>query len=130
MAGSGVTKRYHAMAIRCAKLAAQGWTHRAIADMVQKKPEQIKGLIVLGERLQCAPPKKTLGGDVNKYTLYWLTGDRQVVTGPDPAIAMTMAGIGGGALGALDFYASGDDHSYEWDKVKRKWMPLPSPPKT
>jgi hypothetical protein len=40
------------LATRCAKLAAQGWTHRAIAEQVGKKPEQIKSLILLGERLK------------------------------------------------------------------------------
>jgi DNA-binding CsgD family transcriptional regulator len=37
--------------MRCAKLAAQGLTHRNIAEAVGKKPEQIKALILRGERL-------------------------------------------------------------------------------
>lgn len=59
---------------------------------------------------------------MNTYTLYWLTGDRQIVRGNDPAQAMTLAGIGNGALPALDFYAAGDDHDYEWDTKNRKWI--------
>ena len=51
MSGSGARKRKQVLAIRCAKLAAQGWTHRTIAETVGKQPEQIKGLIVLGEHL-------------------------------------------------------------------------------
>jgi len=51
MSGSGARKRQRLEAIRAAKLAAQGWTHRNIAEMLEKRPEQIKNLIVLGERL-------------------------------------------------------------------------------
>ena len=49
--GSGARKRNHVLALRCAKLAEQKWTHRAIAEAVGKKPEQIKTLVLLGERL-------------------------------------------------------------------------------
>ena len=52
MSGSGARKRQHALAARCAKLAAQGWTTRNIAEAVERKPEQIKALILLGERIQ------------------------------------------------------------------------------
>ena len=50
--GIGADKRSQALAIRCAKLAAQNWTHRNIAELVGKRPEQIKALILLGQRLQ------------------------------------------------------------------------------
>lgn len=53
---SGGVKRNHALAVRCAKLAAQGWTHRNIAETVGKRPEQIKALILLGERLMQVKP--------------------------------------------------------------------------
>jgi len=56
------------------------------------------------------------------YTLYWLTGKREVVKGKDVAQAMTLAGYGGGAVGALDFYASGNDNQYSWDAEKRDWV--------
>lgn len=52
MSGSGAEKRNQALAMRVANLAAQGLTHRAIADLVGKRPEQIKALIELGERLK------------------------------------------------------------------------------
>ena len=52
MSGSGAIKRSHAIALRCAKLAAQGWTYRNIAEAVGKRPEQIKSLVLLGERLK------------------------------------------------------------------------------
>jgi hypothetical protein len=51
MSGSGAQKRSQALARQVAKLAEQGWTHRAIAEHVGKRPEQIKALILKGERL-------------------------------------------------------------------------------
>ncbi len=51
MSGHGAHQRNQALAIQCAKLAAQGWTHRNIAEAVGKKPEQIKALILKGERI-------------------------------------------------------------------------------
>ena len=56
------------------------------------------------------------------FTLYWRTGDRQIVKGRDPAEAMTLAGYSQGAVRALDFYAHGDDHEYIWDKSSREWI--------
>ena len=40
MSGSGALKRNQALARRVAKLAAQGWTHRNIAETVGKKPQR------------------------------------------------------------------------------------------
>jgi len=45
---------------------------------------------------------------LKEFTLFWLTGDSQIVTGTDIADAMNNAGIGNGALRALDFHAKGD----------------------
>lgn len=56
------------------------------------------------------------------FTLYWLTGRREVVSGRDIAEAMTLAGYSAGALRALDFYASGDNQEYNWVEGERKWM--------
>lgn len=50
--GSGAEQRNRALALRCAKLADDGLTHREIAKLVEKRPEQIKALISLGERLR------------------------------------------------------------------------------
>ena len=58
MSGSGAVKRNHALALRCAKLAHQGWTRRNIAEAVGKRPEQIKALVLLGERLTMAETVK------------------------------------------------------------------------
>ena len=58
-----------------------------------------------------------------RWSLYWLTGDRQIVEGPDIATAMNCAGVGAGALAALDFYAKGDgDHGYRWSADDRRWV--------
>ena len=48
----GTDKRHEAEALRVAKLYGEGFTHREIANLVGKKPEQIKSLILLGERLK------------------------------------------------------------------------------
>lgn len=56
------------------------------------------------------------------YTLFWLTGDSEIVRGSSPAVAMTMAGYGGGAVRALDFYSEGDCRKeWAWDKSARTW---------
>ena len=60
------------------------------------------------------------------YTLYWRDGKRETVSGPTLAQAMTLAGYGGGAVRALDFYANGDDHNYTWDSEKRNWVRVPN----
>ena len=56
---------------------------------------------------------------MKKFTLYWLTGDREVVEGYTPSQAMTLAGYSQGAVRALDFYSSGDCNDYQWDG--KKW---------
>lgn len=55
----------------------------------------------------------------NKYTFYWLTGQREVLSGTNPADALNKAGYGHGALAALDFYSNGEDESYEW--INKRW---------
>ena len=50
--GSGTDKRKRVLAMRCAKLAEEGWTHRAIAELAGKRPEQIKALVLLGQRIR------------------------------------------------------------------------------
>lgn len=56
------------------------------------------------------------------FTLFWLTGKTQIVKGYDAADAMRKAGIGGGALRVMDFYAEGDKRNeYAWDGGARSW---------
>jgi hypothetical protein len=57
----------------------------------------------------------------NKFTLYWLDGKSEVITGETAYEAMVHAGYGGGAMSALDFWAYGDNKDYVWNKEKRKW---------
>ncbi|MHB8391897.1 MAG: hypothetical protein ACYDBH_20350 [Acidobacteriaceae bacterium] len=52
MPGSGASKRQHAEAILGAQLAANGWTHHEIAELLGKRDDQIRALVLLGERLQ------------------------------------------------------------------------------
>jgi hypothetical protein len=52
MSGKGAEKRSKALAIRVCSLKEQGLTSREIAVHVGKKPEQIKALALLGERLK------------------------------------------------------------------------------
>ena len=66
-------------------------------------------------RLDAAPP--------TRWALYWRTGERQVVEGEQIHTAMNNAGIGAGALAALDFYKKGaEDHGYRWAADGRRWV--------
>ncbi|MGF3990596.1 hypothetical protein ACQX7T_15270, partial [Staphylococcus aureus] len=57
------------------------------------------------------------------YTLYWLDGRRTLISGHRPFHeALMLAGYGGGAIRALDFYASGDNTEYTWDSESRDWI--------
>lgn len=60
---------------------------------------------------------------MSTFTLYWKTGDRQVISnkGKNIADAMTLAGYSNGAVPALDFWASGDNTDYEWNQATRNW---------
>lgn len=57
-----------------------------------------------------------------KFTLYWRDGQRNVVRGRTISEAMNLAGYGGGTLGALDFYAKGEDSDYRWNAPTREWV--------
>lgn len=60
---------------------------------------------------------------MKKFTLYWLTGDTQVVTGGCITSALFAAGIRGGAYRALDFYREGEGgNKYIWDTEKGEWV--------
>lgn len=53
--GSGADQRNRALAMRCFMLSKEGGlTHRQIATLVGKRPEQIKSLVALGERVRDA----------------------------------------------------------------------------
>jgi len=58
---------------------------------------------------------------MNKFTLFWLTGKREVVEGNDIVDAMNKAGYSQGAVRALDFHAKNDNTDYIWNADERKW---------
>lgn len=60
-----------------------------------------------------------------QFTLYWLTGKRELVTGKTAQDAMTKAGYGHGALPALDFCRPGKDYSFYWNQEQKKWCEVP-----
>ncbi len=52
--------------------------------------------------------------NMNKYTLYWLTGDRNIVEGESIEDAFTKAGYGAGAVAALDWYDEGISQTHKF----------------
>jgi hypothetical protein len=60
-----------------------------------------------------------------QYTIFWLTGETQVIEGDTPAHAFNNAGIGAGALRAVDFYREGTKtEDYIWDKDNHSWKKI------
>lgn len=47
------------------------------------------------------------------FVLHWLDGTTERVSGPSIGTAFALAGYGGGAIGALDYYEEVDDKSLE-----------------
>lgn len=59
---------------------------------------------------------------MKEYTLFWLHGEKQIVKGNSPSEAMNNAGIGAGALRALDFFAEGKSaDEWYWDAEELSW---------
>jgi len=54
------------------------------------------------------------------FTLYWLDGTHNTITGETISEAFSLAGYGRGAVGALDFYDNGLK-KYSWDSDLKKW---------
>ncbi len=63
---------------------------------------------------------------MQKYTLYWLSGRKEVVKGDNIKSAVANAGYGGGAMGALDFYDDGDTRGkwiwHKWSSGHSTWV--------
>lgn len=51
-----------------------------------------------------------------RFTLHWLDGKKEVVSGPTIGDAITKAGYGNGAMRALDFWSVGENDNWYWDK--------------
>ena len=59
---------------------------------------------------------------MKNYTLFWLTGEVELVKGNSISEAFTLAGYSSGALGAVDFYSEGDiRNDWKWDTTNRSW---------
>lgn len=63
---------------------------------------------------------------MKKFRLYWRDGKTEVVEGRDIADAVTKAGYGAGAMGALDFYDKGEELNYKWNSELREWESIPN----
>jgi hypothetical protein len=62
---------------------------------------------------------------MKEYTIFWLTGKTQIIKGNSPVEAFNNAGIGSGALRAVDFYREGNiTKDYEWDSVNHTWKKI------
>jgi hypothetical protein len=57
-----------------------------------------------------------------KYTIFLLHGGKLEIEGNDAVSAFNNAGIGRGALKAIDFYAEEEDaKKYEWNPKTKNW---------
>ena len=56
------------------------------------------------------------------FTIYWLSGDREVMKGLSIEDAFRKAGYGGGAVNAIDCYKEGVDDGYRWDIDAKTWV--------
>jgi len=56
-----------------------------------------------------------------KYSIYWRNGKREIVTGTSITDACRNAGIGAGALEAMDFFMPGSKDTHKWNKETREW---------
>ena len=63
--------------------------------------------------------------DSQEWTLFWATGRCEVVKGTTIEQAFSLAGYGGGAVGALWMHSRGDVRDeYEWKEETRRWDKL------
>lgn len=56
------------------------------------------------------------------FTLYWLNGDRSIISGPSIERAFTAAGYGAGAVAAVDWYDEGITETHYRNKIEKKWV--------
>ncbi|HEY0088245.1 MAG TPA: hypothetical protein VGB37_05340 [Candidatus Lokiarchaeia archaeon] len=62
---------------------------------------------------------------MKKFTIFWLTGKTEIIEGNTPVEAFNNAGIGSGALRAIDFYREGEKvDDYKWDKENHTWIKI------
>jgi hypothetical protein len=58
---------------------------------------------------------------VTTYTLFWLDGTNQVVTGDTFLGAVIGAGYRSEVVKTLDFYMTGDNKDYAWNPTAHTW---------
>ena len=59
---------------------------------------------------------------MKEFTLFWLTGHAEVITGKDITEAVNKH-YGGGAMRALDFWSHGDERDkYIWNRIAGEWQ--------
>jgi len=64
---------------------------------------------------------------MKEFTLFWLTGQSEIVKGTDITDAVNKH-YGGGAMNALDFWSHGDTRdNWTWDKDRHTWLKVISP---
>lgn len=59
---------------------------------------------------------------LERFTLYWRDGSRNVVKGKSIEDAFTQAGYGGGAISALDWYDTGVTETHWYNREKHEWV--------
>lgn len=81
------------------------------------------------ESIPAAVPADPDFAFMDKYfTLYWLTGKREVICGPNIETAFAKAGYGGGAIHAVDWYDNKASDTHYWSAKDKKWYPrIPMP---
>jgi hypothetical protein len=101
-----------------------GWPRAAVE--VKTLQEFAKPTIISQIELHFIETKNVLDtaellAPMSKWTVFWRNGERDVYEGDDIQDAFRRAGVGAGALSAVDFYAKGNSNEYEWDAEKRNW---------
>lgn len=60
---------------------------------------------------------------MKEFTIFWLNGTTEKVTGETIESAFAAAGYGAGATSAIDFFSGvpGVENDYVWNKDERSW---------
>lgn len=58
---------------------------------------------------------------MKEFTIFWFSGDKEVVIGRNEKEAFNNAGYGNGAVKAVDFIANGDNREYSFNKETHSW---------
>lgn len=61
----------------------------------------------------------------NKYTLWWIHGQRSVIEGPSIDVALTRAGYAASVVKVLNWYDHRDVDTHYWSNIAKAWIPKP-----